>query len=107
MISDPRSDPVVTEFANELRRRLGDSLREIRLFGSRARGQARDDSDYDMLVIVDRKTGDIRHRIVDLEVEILDRYGAVVASVVRTEQDWKERQGLPLARNIAREGVAL
>ena len=104
---DPRSDPVVLLFGSEVRRRLGGSLRQLCLFGSRARGDARDDSDYDMLVVVDRRTPEIRGIVVDIEVDILDRYQVLVASIVRGEEEWRSGQGFPLARNIAREGVPI
>lgn len=104
---DPKSDPVVQHFSSEVRRRLGASLRHLCLFGSRARGDARVDSDYDMLVVVDRRTPEIRGIVVDIEVDILDRYEVLVASIVRGEEEWHNGQGFPLARNIAREGVPI
>ena len=100
-------DPVVTTFAHETRRRLGVHLRELVLFGSRARGDARQTSDYDMLVVVDEKTSEIRNQLLDIEVEILTRYEVLVTSVLRSAQEWQRSQGLPLAKNIEREGVWL
>ena len=100
-------DPVVQEFAAALRQRLGPRLCQMTLFGSRARGEARDDSDYDMLVIVDHRTPELRAIILEVESQLLDRYGALVATVLRSEDEWQCSQGFPLARNIAREGVPL
>ena len=103
----PFLDPVPATFAHEVRRRLGDHLKELRLFGSRARGDARSDSDYDMLVIVDSRSPEVRATILDVEVGLIDRYDALVTSIVRTEEEWRHRQGSPLARNIEREGRLL
>ena len=36
-------DQVVKEYVTELRKRLGSSMRQVLLFGSRARGSARED----------------------------------------------------------------
>ena len=47
-----RQDPVITTLADELNRRLGTHLRGLWLYGSRARGDARATSDYDVLIIV-------------------------------------------------------
>ncbi len=90
-----------------LRQRLGLHLRKLLLFGSRARGDAQDDSDYDMLVVVDHRTPELRAIILEIESQLLDRYGALVATVLRSESEWQQLQGLPLARNIVREGVPL
>lgn len=98
---------LVKEFAAELRHRLGVRVRQILLFGSRARGDARHDSDYDMLVVVDRRTPEVRSIILEIESGLMDRYGVLVASVLRSEEEWQRTQGFPLACNVAREGVAL
>ena len=100
-------DPVVQEFAATLRQRLGSHLRQLLLFGSHARGDAQDGSDYDMLVVVDQRTPELRAVILEVESQCMEHYGALVATVLRSETELQQLQGLPLARNIAREGVRL
>lgn len=100
-------DQVIREFAGELRGRLGLSVRRIFLFGSRAREDSREDSDYDMLVVVDRRTPEVRSIILDIESNLMNRYGALVATILRSEEEWHHTQGFPLALNVAREGVSL
>jgi uncharacterized protein len=100
-------DPVVQEFAATLRQRLELHLRQLLLFGSRARGGAQDGSDYDMLVVVDHHTPELRAVILEVESQLMERYGALVATVLRSETEWQQLQGFPLARKIAREGVPL
>jgi predicted nucleotidyltransferase len=100
-------DPVARAFAQRLRHRLGKHLREVRLFGSRARGDARNSSDYDVLVVVDQRTPEIRSTILDIEVDLLGEYDVLVTSVLRSEDEWRVSQNYPFARNIAREGVSL
>ena len=102
-----QDDPVVQEFATLLRQRLGSHLRQILLFGSRACGDAQDGSDYDMLVVVDQRTPELRAVILEVESQCMEHYGALVATVLRSETELQQLQGLPLARNIAREGVRL
>ena len=102
-----QDDPVVQEFATRVRRRLGSHLRQILLFSSRARGDAQDGSDYDMLVVVDQRTPELRTVILEVESQLMGRSGALVATVLRSEAEWQQLQGFPLARNIAREGVHL
>jgi predicted nucleotidyltransferase len=100
-------DPVAQALAQALRKRLKSHLRDLRLFGSRARGDAHETSDYDVLILVDQKTSEVRDRILDVQVEILDQYDALVATILRTEDEWRLSQGFPLAQNIARESVPL
>lgn len=50
---DPRRRRWVEEFRGRLRALLGERLRDLRLFGSEARGQGVADSDIDLLVLID------------------------------------------------------
>jgi predicted nucleotidyltransferase len=100
-------DPLAVEFARQVRVRVGPRVRRIVLFGSRARGDARDDSDYDVLVVVDRRSSEVRKTLLAIEVGILDRYGSLVSCLLRDEREWAASQGLPIGLNVAREGVAL
>jgi predicted nucleotidyltransferase len=90
-----------------VRRRLGARVRSIILFGSRARGDAREGSDYDMLLVLAQRTDEARAIVLDIERDILDRHGELVASLIRGEDEWRRAQGFPLALNVAREGIAL
>ena len=100
-------DAVAVEFAHRVRERLGPRVRKVVLFGSRARGDARDDSDYDDVVVVDRRSRDVRETLLAIEVDLLDRHGSLVACLLRDEREWAASQGLPIGLNVAREGVAL
>jgi len=100
-------DQVVQTFATELRERLGPRVRQMLLFGSRARGDAGEGSDYDMLVVVDQRTPELRAIVLDVERGLMDRYGVLVATILRSDEEWRRSQAFPLARNIMREGVVL
>jgi predicted nucleotidyltransferase len=100
-------DDVLVDFTSHLKKALGNHLCELWLFGSRARGEARPDSDYDLLVVVDRDADALRDRLLDLQVDMLNRHDALVTTLLHTQDDWQRQQGYPLAMNIAREAVRL
>jgi predicted nucleotidyltransferase len=56
---------LLERFVSELRSRLGEELHAVWLFGSRARGElpAREDSDVDLLVVVDDASWDGAQRV--------------------------------------------
>jgi predicted nucleotidyltransferase len=67
-------DSVVLEFAQRVRSALGQKLHAIYLFGSRARGDASPDSDYDfMLESNARLSADERDQVADITVDISGR----------------------------------
>ena len=48
----PQNDPILTRFRAALAEVYGDRLERVVLFGSRARGDHRPDSDYDVAVFI-------------------------------------------------------
>jgi hypothetical protein len=53
-------------FREELKARFGARLRELVLYGSQARGEATEDSDTDLLVVIDELDEDERREVFDL-----------------------------------------
>jgi predicted nucleotidyltransferase len=86
---------------------LGDSVQQIILFGSRSRGDAAEDSDYDVLLLVDKRTKEIENQVDDIAYEMLDSYGAVVVIFVFDMETFERETQEPLFCNIRREGVLL
>jgi len=83
---------------------------DVILYGSRARGDAQDDSDYDLLVLVDRSAGVSLHEqlissIYPLELET----GAVLTLSIHDRDRWDSRlyRAMPFHENVDREGVLL
>jgi predicted nucleotidyltransferase len=95
------------EYADLVRAKLGPHVKQIVLFGSQARGDAREGSDYDFLVVVDRRTRTVRERVLDAGVEMLNRYDQLFASLLYSEEEWRESRRFPIGWNIEREGVSV
>jgi predicted nucleotidyltransferase len=105
MSSHTHIDSLTDEFARELKKVLGRHLQEIILFGSRARGEAAEGSDYDFVVVVDNRRKEWEEIVLDKEVEMMNRYGALFVSLVHDRSGWEQQQHTPLGQNILREGV--
>lgn len=92
----------------DLRRFYGGRLRRVVLFGSFARGDANDDSDVDLLVVLDRVDNyrEERNRLSDLTWEHFLRSNRVVQAIPVTEEELA-RSDKPVFVNARREGVEL
>lgn len=95
------------EYAILLREKLGERLNQVILFGSQARGDAREGSDFDFIVVVDNRTPEVRELVLDADVEMMNRYDTLFAALLYDEAEWEKAQGFPLAWNIEREGIRL
>lgn len=67
---DPRRRRWVEEFRGRLRALLGERLRDLRLFGSEARGQGGAESDIDLLVLVDEFDEQTWRAVLDMAYSI-------------------------------------
>jgi uncharacterized protein len=107
MQRDPASDPVMRRFRNALEALYGERLERAVLFGSRARGDARPDSDYDVAVFL-RGYGGLWTELQPLgaiTTEILQDTDAVISPKPFPEGAYHART--LLMGEIRRDGVDL
>ena len=100
---------------NYIAKRIRDNIKAIDtkahviIFGSRARGDAKSESDWDILILIDDPVStDIekafRNNLFDLEIET----GEAFSIFVYQKKDWNTKHKVtPLYRNIKREGVRI
>ena len=86
-----------------------DPKAQVIIFGSRARGDAKKESDWDILILTDYTVSteierSFRNNLFDIEIET----GEVFSTFVYQKQIWNTKhKGTPLYRNIKREGVRI
>lgn len=87
-----------------------DPQAEVILFGSRARGDARHDSDWDFLILVSKEnTTTLREQIWDaLYEEVELPFMQIISVLIHEKEDWQEvHKVTPLYHNIEKEGQLL
>jgi uncharacterized protein len=105
------TDPVRNALSDAhacLRRHYGERLSRVVLYGSYARGDARPESDVDVLVVL-KGTYDLYTEIkqlVRLQTELLDRYGELVAFQTYSEAEYLQQDRSFLV-TVHEEGLVL
>ena len=98
-------DPVLNRLRHALEQIYGDQLARVVLFGSRARGEERPNSDYDVAIFLKSMSNRWQEfdRLADLSLTIVDETGAVINALPYPAAAYQERT--PLMGEIRREGV--
>jgi uncharacterized protein len=83
---------------------------EIIMFGSRARGDAREDSDWDLFIIVDGKVDlERKHKLNSKLFQVDLDYEVTISPFLKSKIDWETPfyQASPLWYNVSEEGIYL
>ena len=95
---------IVQRFKERVTEALGDRLDRIVLFGSRARGDAEEDSDFDFLVTVKKPQVEDKERVRQISWELSLQYDTVITPLVVLSADFVEEKYFYLHENIHKEG---
>jgi predicted nucleotidyltransferase len=100
-------DSLLKRFCAALDRVYGDRIERVVLFGSRARGDAGKDSDYDVAVFLRHMTDRFAemNRLADLSTQILDETGEFIHAMPYPAGSYNERT--PLMLEVRAVGVDL
>lgn len=106
-VDDPRSDPILTRFRTAVAELYGARIERVVLFGSRARGDALPDSDYDIAVFIKEAGGfgEESARLASVSTDILLDSGAVISATPFPAGAHRERTGF--MHELRRDGVDL
>lgn len=83
-----------------------DEEAKVILFGSRARGDFRLDSDWDFLILTSKEASrQLQDRIRELLYRIELNTEQVITSVIENEEVWLKYRESEFFKNVAREGI--
>jgi predicted nucleotidyltransferase len=108
-MSEANHNEFVGELKESVRNLLG-SKASVLLFGSRARGDNRADSDWDILVLLNRD-GHADWKDYD-EIgypinEFFWRHNQDVNTIIQTRDEWQGKSFTPFYKNVMQDAIAL
>ena len=109
MSLNKQEEKVVRRFAEKIKGSLEDNIVFLELFGSKVRGDFSSDSDIDILLVVKKKTPEVRDAIFDILFDVDPYYKFKVSPVIYSEFEYQRNKELEstFVETISKEGVML
>jgi uncharacterized protein len=104
--------PDLTHILAELRAHLQqvyqERLVQVMLFGSQARGEATEDSDIDVLIVLQNPVNAVNelNQLSEFIANLCLKYNTLVSCVFMSDEQF-QRRNTPLLLNIRQEGIAV
>ena len=80
------------------------------LFGSQARGDAREDSDWDLLILLNKEERNLledSNKYCSPFDDLGWNYGIAINTVIYTKKQWEQGRIFPFYRNVMQEGIEI
>lgn len=99
----------VLGFINDIRKKLGDEIIEVRLFGSKVRGDFDSESDIDILIVTKTDESDTENYIFETLVDYKIETQLYLAPIIYKIEDYEysRSKGSPFIKNVENEGIRI
>jgi predicted nucleotidyltransferase len=100
---------VLKQFKASLEQVLGTQLVELKVFGSKARGDDRPDSDIDVLAIVASDDWHIRDKVYDVATDILLQADVCISPKVISKSRFDQlcKEGTSFIHNVGKDAITI
>lgn len=108
-MSETLEKEILSGFIKYLNEIYPEDIFLVQLFGSRARGNAHSDSDYDILIVVSDRSKINRSIIYDYVLDINLKYNVQLSLKIYSLNEFENQKhkGIPFIKNALEEGYAL
>lgn len=108
---DERDRMLILEFKKRLPPVLKSHLKQLIVFGSRVRGEATEESDLDVIALVDEKTSEIEKKLEDIVYQVMwdHDFKPIISLKVFSESHFynASKKGGSFYRHVEKEGVSI
>ena len=101
---DPKKLNVISNFENDCIKNI-EGLKEVKLFGSVAKGKAKDKSDIDVFILVEKgkDTPLLKTTLEEIKEKYANKYE--IQTILMDEKEFEKRKKEPLVEEIVKTGI--
>ncbi|MBU0700702.1 nucleotidyltransferase domain-containing protein [bacterium] len=108
---DEKDKGVILKLKNNLPADITKHIKKYIVYGSRARGEGGEESDLDILMLVDEKSPKIEQELEDAAYQIMweHDFRPIISLKIFAEDKFNQalRKGFSFYRNVEREGIVV
>jgi len=101
---------IMNEFSSDCKLLLGDILADVRLYGSYARGDYDEESDIDVMLLLNAKKNEIRmyaKKICNIAAKIDMKYNVFISPTLQSKSFFEINKSISgFYTNVAKEGIS-
>ena len=102
-----REKKAVALFASRVKTSLGSNMLNMRIFGSKVRGDFQRDSDIDILLVVRDRDASVRDNISEIASDLNLEFDCLLSPVIYTETEYNQNRNFNslFADNLEKESI--
>ena len=108
---NPRDESIVSELKRRIPNDILTHFRKIIVFGSRVKGQQLEDSDLDIVALIDQKNSVLEKKMEDIIYQVMWDYDfkPIISIKIFVEKQFQERfkRGFSFYKHVVNEGLAI
>jgi len=105
----PSEKKALNEFSSRVKSALNENLFDLKFFGSKSTGKFHDESDIDVLIVVNHRNENVLDTVSDILLDVELKYASKISPVVLSTTEFlKNQQHQTLFyHEVTRDGVTL
>jgi uncharacterized protein len=105
----PKVKAAILAYVKRVTKDFPDKVQSIILYGSQARGDARQDADIDLFIIINQESPSLKQELNEIAWQVQFTHNVIISDIIRTVEQFQQMtsERFPYYNNLENEGILL